>query len=304
MAAPAGSLSPTERLAFCASLAPDIAQVTADFYDPEAPHPYLRSPYGGGVLLREVATRNLENFTQISVHGLSTGDHITAALLERSGLPAEIAPEGILWSIITDHVMYPATLRGTVQPKSYGMSAHSWSYWDGKKWLTSRTATDEQGELQKAEWVASTLMPEELIALKALTKQTRGLHQIADVYRGDTEQFEHDMAQVDVDLETRKWLNVAFASALTMRREVITSGEGMRGFMPYFGTGYQRTGQQTERISLGKEDDTDAVRYASKVAIALANMYRGSAVIKRDSMRKRAYRARIKGRPLPLPAAW
>lgn len=140
--------------------------------------------------------------------------------------------------------------------------------------------------------------------MKSVAAQLRGTHQVTEVYQGDIEQFEQDMSQVEVDPETRKWLNIAFASALTLRREVEASGVEQQNFMSFYGTGYQRIGQLAERIPLGKQDDDTAVRFANRVGTALANMYRGSAAIKRDSMRKRAYRARIKGRPLPLPAAW
>lgn len=297
MAAPAGPLSQTERLALCASLAPDIAQVTAAFYAPEEPHPYLTSPGGGGILRRESVASDTEDFTNISVHGLPTSGLLTADILKRGSLPDGIPPDGVLWSVVTDRMVLPSSTNNTtVGSETSGALEHSWNYWDGKRWHTDRMV----GSGKQAEWVSSTLLPDELVAMRALAMQTRGLHQIADVYGKGMEQFEEDMAAVEVDPETRKWLNIAFASAMTLRREIEVEGIEVRGFTNYFGTGYERVGQQTERIPLG--GITPA--YVSSVAQALANMYRGSAFIKKDSMRKRAYRARMKGRPLPLPATW
>jgi hypothetical protein len=305
MAVPAGSLSPTERLAFCASLAPDIAQVTADFYDPEAPHPYLHSTRGGGTLQREVATRNFDSFAQIGVTSFTVEGFATPERLAERGLPAELSPESVIWSVMTDHLMYPAPLNGDFDPQSAGTSDHTWNYWDGKTWHTGRKATSEEMAAGQSEWIPSTLMPEELIAMRAMTKQVRRLHQVAEVYQGDTEQLEHDMAQIAVDPETRKWLRVAFASALTMRHEVEEIGTELKGYTSYYSTGFQRTTTLLDRIPLGMTaEQIEARMYVGPVEQALAKMYRGSAFIKRDSMRKRAYRARIKGRPLPLPAAW
>jgi hypothetical protein len=304
MPAPAGPLSPSERLAFCTSLAPEVAQATAAYYDPAAAHPYLRSPNGGGILLRdEEATEDFENFTQVSVAALP-GYFLTEELAVRSGLPEGITPDGIIWSLITDRHKYPTRMRGEDKPDALGVIEHSWNYWDGKQWHTSRSTRPGGETAQRAEWVPSTMLSEELIAMRGVAAQLRGVHQITEVYQGDNEQFEEDMSQVDVDPETRKWLNVAFASALTMRREVEALGIEQQNFMSFYGTGYQRIDQFVERIPLGKPDDDTTARFANRIGTALANMYRGSAVIKRDSMRKRAYRARIKGRPLPLPAAW
>lgn len=303
MPAPAGPLSPSERLAFCASLAPDVAQVTAAYYDPAAAHPYLKSSKGGGILLRDEVTEDFETLTQVSVTPLSS-DFIGEELITSSGLPEGITPDGILWSIITDRHKYPTRMDGGDKPDSLGITGHSWNYWDGKQWHTSRSTRPGRESAKRAEWVPSAMLSEEHIAIKAVAAQIRGLHQIAEVYEGDIEQFEEDMSQADVDPETRKWLTVAFASTLTMRKEVEALGLEPQNFMSFYGTGYQRTDRLTEDIPLGKQDDGTAARFATSVGTALANMYRGSAVIKRDSMRKRGYRARVKGHPLPLPTAW
>jgi hypothetical protein len=304
MAAPAGSLSPTERLAVCASLAPDIAQVTADFYAPEEPHPYLRSPSGGGVLLREVATRSFENFTQVSVSGIPVEGYLPPELLQRSGLPVEVPEDAVLWSIVTDHLMYPAHRDNTFQPQSSGMTAHSWNYWDGKQWHTARNAEPKQGVGERLGWVTSIMMPEELLAIRAVAKQTRGLHQLAEVYKGDVDLLEDDMSELDVDDETKKLLSVAFASALSMARTVEAVGLEPRGFMTFQYSGFQNISRLMDYIPTGKSYDQVSGVSVSSVEAVLAKMYRGSAFIQKDSMRKRAYRARIRGNPLPLPAAW
>lgn len=304
MAAPAGSLSPTERLAVCASLAPDIVQVTADYYDPEAPHPYLKSSSGGGILVRELVTPNSETFTIVSVHGIPAGGRMAQDLLERGGLPGEISEEQIIWSVATDHELYPATAENAYQPQPIGMTAHSWSYWDGKRWHTVRNGEPKQGVGTPMEWVSSTLVPEELLAMKAVAKQIRGLHQLAEVYDGDVNMLEDDMGQLDVDDEMKQLLSVAFAGSLSVSRELESIGLEQRGFMPYNRTGYQDITQLMRRIPLGKSFYDIEAGQIGPVGATLAKMYRGSAFIQKDSMRKRAYRARMRGRPLPLPASW
>jgi hypothetical protein len=304
MSALAGPLPPSERLAFCASIAREIAQSTATYYDPEATHAYLRSPNGGGTLRSEEVTEDSEYFSHVSVGGLVTGDFLTEELLTDSGLPEGITPDGIVWSIITDRTKFPVHMRGEDKPDSMGISRHSWNYWDGRQWHTSISTRPGRETSHRAVWVSSVMVPEERMAMKAVTRQVRGVHQITEVYEGDTEQLEQDMSQVEVDPEARKWLNVAFASAIAMRKEVEASGKELRNFMPFYSTGYQRIGQLADRIALVKQADAGSVQRVNGVGTALANMYRGSAVIQRDSMRKRAYRARINGHPLPLPAAW
>lgn len=120
MPAPAGPLSPSERLAFCASLAPEVAQVTAAYYDPAAAHPYLRSPNGGGTLQRDEATEDFEKFTQVSVAALP-GYFLTEELATRSGLPEGITPDGIIWSLITDRHKYPTRMRGGINLIHWGL---------------------------------------------------------------------------------------------------------------------------------------------------------------------------------------
>ena len=302
MGAPETTESSVEQLAFCAQIAPEIVDITRAYYQPRAPHPYLTSPIGGGVLLRETFTRHREFFTQINTSAVPA----EAMPLAERGLPTDIPPEAVLWSVRTSHGAFPSELDGRQNPIDAGVSEHTINYWDGSAWHTSRLFPPEERPNGQDEWAASSLQPEELIALRSLAQQVRGLHQIAEVYQGDAERFMADLAELRSTPQMRGWLNISFAGALSMRREVEAVGPKLRGFMNYYATGYQQFPQgMLERVPYDAGAETlERPAFVGTSGSAITHMYHQSAFIAKDSLRKRAWRARKAGHPFPLPASW
>jgi hypothetical protein len=295
-----------DQIALGESLGPEIARLTRDYYYPLEPHPILSSPFAGGTLTHESLDGAAEHFSRVKAVGLSVGSVISSNILAALELSEAIPEDSIIWSVRTERLTFPAQLGGEMDKAPVRASEHAYNYWDGLNWHTARRSTDEAVAAGQPEIVASTLHKEEVLALQALAKQTRGLHQIAEVFHGDAGQFIALMDKLQVDPTTRRWLDIAFASSLTMAHEVAGSGRPLKGFMSYCATGYQRL----ETIILDRfphiktEGEEERVVPSAVSESALSEMYRGSASLSKQAIRERSQQARESGRPLPLPASW
>lgn len=297
------SLAPeSERQTLCERLAPEIAALTLDYYSPDTPHPIMRSPAAGGALQRSSVQGNVETLTATTASGMVVSDRLRDTWVERR-LPASIKAENVLWSVATRQAFFslnPGANR--LQPESTTVN-HSVSFWDGARWHTVRETVGTHSAHER-EWLPSSLLPEELVAVQAMAAQTRGLHQVAEAYGNNSGLFEEEVLAAAQDAETRRLLEVGLVSSSGLSASDL-SGLSKAGYMDYYGTGYQSTGVHLRTINLAAERRLAGPALGQDpIFAALHDMYEGTARLPLSAVTDRANQAADAGNPYPLPSEW
>jgi len=289
--------------ALCEKLAPVVIQITQDYYLPDRPHPYLLSTVSGGILRTIAVGRETEDFTQVDVNGVRVGFEVNSDVAQY-GLPP-LEPGTILWAIATSHESYPQHIDDINEPYSFGPYDRSLAYWDGTVWHSVRAPQGEHLDQGTREvmWKKSQLGPLESLARKAIANQTRGRQEIDEVYPGNPRGFIDHMKEIPSS--GQEWLELAFTEALGQIEELQTAGLALQNYMRYNLTGFQRMSaiqpvpRNSNDVDLGLTSNP-----VDPIKAALANMYRGSALLSEEAIQERARQATESGNPYPLPVSW